>query len=65
MATTSFRQERPRCGTVAIQCRDCEEIDSAEVGEYRCVCEATYQVVPQHYQSYDVETVLELTRGAD
>jgi hypothetical protein len=53
------------CGTFAIRCRDCEGIDSAEYGEFRCWgCGATYDVVPER-KGGSVEDVMQLTRQED
>jgi len=53
------------CGTFAVRCRDCDEIDSAEYGEKPCYsCGATYEVVPGRKGS-GVDDVVQLTRQED
>lgn len=53
------------CGTFAIRCRECDEIDLADYGQKRCYnCGATYDVVPDPTGA-EVDDVLQLTRRED
>ncbi len=53
------------CGAFSIECRDCEEVEPAEVGKFTCFCEAEYAISPDHYQSSEVGNVEQTKRGAD
>ena len=53
------------CGTTAIRCRDCGEIDSIEVGDHSCFCGAQYEISSDHYQSTDVDLIIQTSRGND
>jgi len=53
------------CGTFAIRCRECGEVDSADYGTATCyTCGATYDVTTDRKGS-EVEAVVQLTRGED
>lgn len=54
------------CGTFAFTCRDCGEVESAELGLAECfTCGAKYELESVDYQSTDVGDVIQVSRGVD
>lgn len=54
------------CGTFAFTCRDCGEVDSAELGTAECfTCGAKYELESVDYQSTEIGEVIQVSRGED
>jgi hypothetical protein len=55
------------CGTFAIRCRDCEEVDfPIGIDDHNCIaCGATYKLERDDYQDTEIDGVVQLTRCED